>query len=103
MSRSFENENLRVITTAEYTSPDYYALLPGTSPVNPSVTIYLPIIYNLKATVPYDFNTGLISGTIRSPRVVITSTDGTADSATASNIWYNYSITNGGYSIYYYN
>jgi len=96
-------ENLRVITTAEYTSPGLYAVVYGTSPYNPNVQISLPIYYNIKVTVPYDFSTGLISGTLRSPRIVITSTDGVAESASASSVQYSVSITNGGYSVYYSN
>ena len=103
IKRSLEAGNVRVITTAEYTSADYYAVVYGTSPVNPNVQISLPIVYNLKVTVPYDFGTGQISGTLRSPRVVITGTDGNADYATASSVQYSVSITNGGYSVYYSN
>lgn len=94
--------NSRAIYTSVYTSSDRYAVLSGTSPYGGG-SISLPIIYTVSITVPYDFATGLVSGTLRNPIISISSTDGVADSWSAYSVNCSKSITNGGYSVHYSN
>ena len=99
----FGRHNNRAIFTSVYTSSTRYAVVTGTSPFNPNVGISLPIIYTVSVTVPYDFNTGLVTGSLRNPVIRISSTDGVADSWSTYGVMCSKSITNGGYSVYYSN
>ncbi|MDD2592454.1 MAG: hypothetical protein PHP11_02420 [Erysipelotrichaceae bacterium] len=94
--------NQRAIVSSTYTTNSLYALVTGTSPINPSVPIFLEIIFKIRITSSYDFNTGLIIGSPRTPTIIIEDC-GTADSATANSIQHNGYITNGGYSVAYSN
>ncbi len=91
----------RAIFSKTYTSDLIYSVATGTSPVNPSVTIKLPILWYFRVTVNYDYNTGKISGGLRTPTIIIDSTDGLTDTVNVYDVSFSGGVTNGGYSVTY--